>query len=97
MIRKKYRVIDRNESCVLMETIESPKKYKIRDIENDDIMITVDKELAMKTFNKYDIEEVRAEKRKMFESWLEKGKETCLKTKKYRFCLQTLALERRAD
>ena len=54
-----------------METIESPKKYKIRDIENDDIMITVDKELAMKTFTKYDIEEVRAEKRKTFESWLE--------------------------
>ena len=54
-----------------METIESPKKYKIRDIENDDIMITVDKELAVKTFNKYDIEEVRAEKRKTFESWLE--------------------------
>ena len=71
MIRKKYRVIDRNESCVLLETIESPKKYKIRDIENDDIMITVDKELAMKTFTKYDIEEVRAEKRKTFESWLE--------------------------
>lgn len=71
MIRKKYRVIDRSESCVLMETIESPKKYKIRDIENDDIMITVDKELAMKTFTKYDIEEVRAEKRKTFESWLE--------------------------
>ena len=71
MIRKKYRVIDRNESCVLLETIESPKKYKIRDIENDDIMITVDKELANKTFNKYDIEEVRAEKRKTFESWLE--------------------------
>ena len=71
MIRKKYRVIDRYESCVLLETIESPKKYKIRDIENDDIMITVDKELANKTFNKYDIEEVRAEKRKMFESWLE--------------------------
>lgn len=71
MLRKKYRVIDRNESCVLLETIESPKKYKIRDIENDDIMITVDKELANKTFNKYDIEEVRAEKRKTFESWLE--------------------------
>ena len=58
MIGKKYRVIDRNENCVLMETIESPKKYKVRDIENDDIMITVDKELAVKTFNKYDIEEV---------------------------------------
>lgn len=71
MTRKKYRVIDSNENCVLLETIESPKKYKIRDIENDDIMITVDKELAMKAFNKYDIEEVRAEKRKMLESWLE--------------------------
>ena len=71
MIRKKYRVIERNENSVLLETIESPKKYKIRDIENDDIMITVDKELAMKSFNKYDIEEVRTEKRKMFESWLE--------------------------
>ena len=71
MTRKTYRVIDSNENCVLLETIESPKKYKIRDIENDDIMITVDKELAMKAFNKYDIEEVRAEKRKMLESWLE--------------------------
>ena len=71
MIRKKYRVIECNENCVLMETIESPKKYEVRDIENDDIMITVDEELTMNTFNKYDIEEVRAEKRKMFESWLE--------------------------
>ena len=71
MIRKKYRVIECNENCVLLETIESPKKYKVRDIENDDIMITVDEELAMNTFNKYDIEEVRAEKCKMFESWLE--------------------------
>lgn len=71
MIGKMYRVIDRNENCVLLETIESPKKYKIRDIENDDIMITVDKEMAMKAFNKYDIEAVRAEKRKTFENWLE--------------------------
>lgn len=71
MTRKKYRVIDRNENCVLLETRESPKKYKIRDIDNDDIMITVDKEQAVKVFNKYNIEEVRAEKHKMFESWLE--------------------------
>lgn len=74
MIKKKYRVIDRNENCVLLETIETPKKYKIRDVENDDIMITVDKELALRTFNKYDINEVRVEKRKMLEDWL---KEFC--------------------
>lgn len=74
MVKKKYRVIDRNENCVLLETLESPRKYKIRDVENDDIMITVDKELALRTFNKYDINEVRAEKRKMLEDWL---KEFC--------------------
>ena len=74
MVKKKYRVIDRNENCVLLETIETPRKYKIRDVENDDIMITVDKELALRTFNKYDINEVRAEKRKMLEDWL---KEFC--------------------
>lgn len=71
MTRKKYRVIDRNENCVLLETIEAPKKYKIRDIENDDIMITVDKDLAMKSFNTYDIEKIRTDKRKLFEGWLE--------------------------
>lgn len=74
MVKKKYRVIDRNENCVLLETLESPRKYKIRDVENDDIMITVDKELALRTFNRYDINEVRAEKRKMLEDWL---KEFC--------------------
>lgn len=74
MVKKKYRVIDRNENCVLLETLESPRKYKIRDVENDDIVITVDKELALRTFNKYDINEVRVEKRKMLEGWL---KEFC--------------------
>lgn len=74
MVKKKYRVIDRNENCVLLETLESPRKYKIRDVENDDIMITIDKELALRTFNKYDINEVRAKKRKMLEDWL---KEFC--------------------
>lgn len=74
MVKKKYRVIDRNENCVLLETLESPRKYKIRDVENDDIMITVDKELALRTFNKYNINEVMVEKRKMLEGWL---KEFC--------------------
>lgn len=74
MVKKKYRVIDRNENCVLLETLESPRKYKIRDVENDDIIITFDKELALRTFNKYDINEVRVEKRKMLEDWL---KEFC--------------------
>lgn len=68
---KKYRIIDSNEDCVLLETIGSPKQYKVRDIENDDIVITADKEQAIETFNNYDIDDIRAERRKMFEKWIE--------------------------
>ena len=68
---KKYRIIDRNEDCVLLETIGTPKQYKVRDIENDDIVITADKEQAIETFNNYDIDDIRAERRKMFDKWLE--------------------------
>ena len=70
-IMKKYRIIDRNDDCVLLETIGSPKQYKVRDIENDDIVITADKEQAIETFNNYDIDDIRAERRKMFNKWLE--------------------------
>lgn len=68
---KKYKIIDRNEDCVLLETTGTPKQYKVRDIENDDIVITADKEQAMERFNNYDIEAIRAERLKMFEKWLE--------------------------
>lgn len=68
---KKYKIIDRNEDCVLLETTGTPKQYKVRDIENDDIVITADKEQAMERFNNYNIEAIRAERLKMFEKWLE--------------------------
>ena len=68
---KKYRIIDRNEDCVLLETTGTPKQYKVRDIENDDIVITADKEQAIERFNNYNIEAIRAERLRMFEKWLE--------------------------
>lgn len=68
---KKYRIIDRNEDCVLLETTGAPKQYKVRDIENDDIVITADKEQAIERFNNYNIEDIRAERLRMFEKWLE--------------------------
>ena len=68
---KKYKIIDRNEDCVLLESTGTPKQYKVRDIENDDIVITADKEQAMERFNNYNIEAIRAERLKMFEKWLE--------------------------
>lgn len=71
MQKKRYRIIDRNENGVLLETIDLPKKYKVRDIENDDIMITTDKTHAVEAFNNYNIEEIRKSKREMLEAWLE--------------------------
>ena len=68
---KKYRIIDRNEDCVLLETTGTPKQYKVRDIENDDIVITADKEQAIERFNNYNIEAIRAERLRMFEKWIE--------------------------
>ena len=68
---KKYRIIDRNDDCILLETIGTPKQYKVRDIENDDIVITAIKEQAIETFNNYDIDAIRAERRKMFDKWIE--------------------------
>ena len=68
---KKYKIIDRNEDCVLLETTGYPKQYKVRDIENDDIVITADKEQAIERFNNYNIEAIRAERIKMFEKWIE--------------------------
>lgn len=71
MQKKRYKIIDRNKNGVLLETIDLPKKYKVRDIENDDIMITTDKSHAIEAFNNYNIEEIRKSKREMLEAWLE--------------------------
>lgn len=66
---KKFKVLNRNENCVLLQNI-SDKTYKVRDIENDDICITLSFEKAMNVFETYDIEEVRRERKKVFEDWL---------------------------
>lgn len=65
----KYRILDRNENCVLLQNI-SDGNYKVRDIENDDIFIGTDAEHAREIFNSYDINKVRQERKRMFESWL---------------------------
>lgn len=69
MSEKPYKVIKRNENCVLLQHTKS-NRYKVRDIENDDICITYDKKHAERIFNEYDIQKVREEKEKGFEAWL---------------------------
>lgn len=69
MSEKPYKVIKRNENCVLLQHTAS-NRYKVRDIENDDICITYDREHAERIFNEYDIQKIREEKEKGFETWL---------------------------
>lgn len=69
---KKYKILSRNENCVLLEKKESfgTGLYKVRDIENDDVYMSYDYSSALSFFNSYDINKVRKEKNKIFEEWL---------------------------
>ena len=69
MSEKPYKVIKRNENCVLMQH-KASNRYKVRDIENDDICITYDREHAERIFNEFDIQKIRKAKKKMLEDWL---------------------------
>lgn len=67
-MESKYKIINRNDTCVLLERRGI---YKIIDIESDTIYIGTDEEKALKVFNEYDIEEVRKRRKEIFEHWLE--------------------------
>lgn len=69
---KKYKILARNENCVLLEKKESfgAGLYKVRDIENDDVYMSYDYNSALSFFNSYDINKVRQEKNRIFEEWL---------------------------
>lgn len=72
MKRKIFDILKRKEDCVLLVRYNIDHfLYKVRDIENDDIYIGTDHDKAVKAFEEYDLEKVRAEKKKQFEDWLE--------------------------
>lgn len=65
----KYKLIDKNDNCVLVQNTET-QVYKVIDIENDVISMTKEYDHALNAFNSYDIEKVRKAKRKALEDWL---------------------------
>lgn len=67
---KKYIILKRKEDCVLLKAV-SETKYRVRDIENDDIYIGSDAEHAEQVFNDYNLNDVRKERKKIFERWLD--------------------------
>ena len=70
---QKFKIIKRKKDCVLlMQTkMNNSVKYMIKDIEGDIVYMNYDDlRSAEEFFEKYDLEEVRAEKKKLFEDWL---------------------------
>lgn len=70
MTKKKYKILARNKYCVLLEDLERIGRYKVRDIENEDIYIGNNYENARRMFDEYDLEAVRRMRERLFEDWL---------------------------
>lgn len=68
--KKMYKLLMKNENCVLLESLERKGQYVIRDIENEVIYIGNNYNNAEKMFNDYDIKAVRRMRKRLFEDWL---------------------------
>ena len=70
---QKFKIIKRKKDCVLLMQIklDNSVKYMVKDIEGDIVYMNYDDlRSAEEFFEDYDLEEVRAEKKKLFENWL---------------------------
>ena len=76
MEKKLFKIEERKDDAVLLKKdmpFESPHRimWQVRDIENDIVYMGYDYCRAKEFFAKYDINEIRKEKKKVFEQWLE--------------------------
>lgn len=67
---QKYKILARNKYCVLLKDLSRIGRYKVRDIENEDIYIGNNYENARRMFDEYDLEAVRRMRERLFEDWL---------------------------
>lgn len=70
---KKYKMLGRTPSAVLL--VSDSNIYKVLDIESEVIYLGADKEKAKNTLKDYDIEEVRKERKRLFDEWLKENAE----------------------
>lgn len=70
---QKFKIIKRKEDCVLLMQIKlNGVKYMVKDIEGDIVYMNYDNlKGAEKAFEEYDLEKIRADKKKLFEDWLD--------------------------
>jgi len=70
---QKFKIIKQKEDCVLLMQIKKSNivKYMIKDIEGDIVYMNFDNlKGAEEFFRKYNLEAIRAQKKKIFEDWL---------------------------
>ena len=67
--RQMLKLVSSKKDCVVVLNTET-NVYKVVDIELDVICMTKDYDKAEKSFNNYDIESVRRERKAMFDKWL---------------------------
>lgn len=70
---QKFKIIKQKADCVLLMQIRSNNdvKYMVKDIEGDIVYINFnDLDGAIEMFEEYDLEKIRADKKKLFEDWL---------------------------
>ena len=69
MARALYKIISQNEHCVLLNLKSDNNVFKVIDIEND-ILAMGSYEHCKKVYDEFDINEVRKERKRLFENWL---------------------------
>ena len=65
----KFKILNKNEDCLLLQYV-GEKRYMIRDTENEVILITYNLDNAKKVFESYSLEEVRKQRRELFDTWV---------------------------
>lgn len=66
---KKFELLEKKKDCVLLK-YKGEEKYKIRDVENDDIYIGYSYDGAIKVFEDYDLDKVRKQREENFANWM---------------------------
>lgn len=69
MARALYKIVSQNEHCVLLNLKAGNNVFKVIDIEND-VIAMGSYAHCKKAYDEYDINEVRKERKRLFENWL---------------------------
>ena len=69
MARALYKIVSQNGHCVLLNLKADNNVFKVIDIEND-VIAMGSYAHCKKAYDEYDINEVRKERKRLFENWL---------------------------